>query len=165
MLNKFLDESKRIISSCEKISEAIKNFGEKTENKIKEICYICEINKINEKAIEYFRKPKRYLLFDLDLSNDTVECESYYFHGLPVPSDIDVEENKDKEIVISWKNDEQRINDYNDKYKIKYSIELIRGIHKSTFETSQKKILLEKYVKDTNYKVRIKTIINDSSSE
>lgn len=26
-------------------------------------------------------------------------------------------------------------------------------------------MLLEKYVKDTNYKVRIKTIINDSSSE
>ena len=37
-LNNFLTESKKIKSSCERITEAIKNFGVKTKNKIKELC-------------------------------------------------------------------------------------------------------------------------------
>lgn len=167
-LNNFLMESERIKSSCESIYEAIKNFGEKTENKIKELCYISEINKNSEIAKDFFSKPKRTLYFTLNLSDDNINncsyiSSSYYFSGLPVPEDITVEENEDKNLVISWKNNEYIINNF-DIYKIKYSIELINGNNKSTYETSEKKLILKKLLKDTNYKVRIKTLINASSS-
>lgn len=161
-LNNFLIESKRIILSCTKLSKAIKDFGE--ENRIKEIYYICEISKNNEKVKEYLKKPKRNLQIELDLSNYIINCDSNYFNGLPVPNDINAEENNEQNLVISWKNDEYIINNYNDRNKIKYGIELNCGINKYSFETSVKKLVLEKYLKDKDFKVRIKTIINDSCS-
>ena len=161
-LNNFLTESKRIILSCIKISRAIKDFG--ADNKIKEIYYICEINKNNEKVKEYLKMPKRNLQFELDLPNDKINCDSYYFSGLPAPSDINVEESNEKKLVISWKNDANAVKNYFDRHKIKYAIELEGGINKYSFVTSDKKIVMAKYNKDMNYKVRIKTIINDSCS-
>ena len=161
-LNNFLTESKRIISSCIKISDAIKGFEE--GNKIKEIYYICEINKNNEKVKEYLKKPKRNLEFELDLPNDKINCDSYYFSGLPVPNDINAEESFEKKLVISWQNDEHKINNFSDRNQIKYGIELKCGVNKYSFERNEKKLVLEKYDKDVNYKVRIKTIINGSCS-
>lgn len=161
-LNNFLVESNRIILSCIRISKEIKDFGE--ENKIKELYYICEINKNNEKVKAYLKKPIRNLEFEIDLPNDKINCDSYYFNGLPVPNDINVEENDEQKIVIYWKNDNYVINDFNDRYKIKYGIELKCGINKYSFETSEKKLVLTKYDKNANCKVRIKTIINDSCS-
>ena len=167
-LNNFLIESERIKLSCKRISEAIKNFGEKNENKIKELCYISEINKNNQKAKVFFNEPKRTLDFTLNLSDDdfessNYESSSYYFSGLPVPEDINVEENGDKKIVLSWKINKYKITNYYDRYKIKYSIELKNENNVSKFETSEKKVIIQKLLKDTNYKVRIKTMINVSS--
>ena len=168
-LNAFLILAKSISLSCKRMSEAIKKFGQKTENKIKELSYISEINKNNEEAKDFFKEPIRTLNLTLDLSEEnflssSCNCSSYYFSGLPVPENINIEENRDKNLVISWNNNENII-DYSDRYKIKYSIELMKCNNKSTFETSEKKIVFKKFSKDTNYKVRIKTVINESSSD
>lgn len=161
-LNNFLIESKRIILSSSIISRAIKDFG--AQNKIKEIYYICEINKKNEKIKEFLKKPKRNLEFEVDLSNYKINCDSYYFDGLPVPNDINAEESCEKKLVISWKNDEYVINNFSDIKKIKYAIELKSGNNKYSFVTNEKKLVMTEYDKDANYKIRIKTMINDSCS-
>ena len=82
---------------------------------------------------------------------------------MPIPKDISIEENENKKVVISWNGNEHKIN-FSDRIKMKYSIELTYGNNKSTYETSEPKLVLEKFLKDTNYKVRIKMSINESSS-
>ena len=164
-LNNFLKRTENIISSFENISKAITDFGDPEESHIiRTWCYISEINKHNEKASDLFKDPKRTLLFSFNEDDLTINYTNYYFDGLPVPEDIYIEENGEKNIEISWKNDEEKIKDYSDRNKIEYEIQIKNNLKLSEFKSKEKKLILKNIDRQKQYKIRIRTVLNNSYS-
>ena len=166
-LESFLNESQRIISSYKNIAEAIKIFGEESNNSIiKTLSYISEIKKSNLKADIFLKKPKCTLLFSFHQENDKIDYKNYFFSGLPSPDDINVEINENNELVISWKIDKTKIND-NDLDKIQYFIEIKRHNYfycKKEFNYSETEITLINFENNCDYQVKIRACLNNISS-
>ena len=164
-LNNLLKRTENIISSFGNISKAINNFGDKDESHIiRTWCYISEINKYNEKARILFKEPKRTLFFSFDEDEHTINYKNYYFDGLPVPEGLCFKENGEDKIEITWKNDESIIKDYSDRNKIEYEIEIKSITNKSDFKSKEKKLILKNLDKHRQYKIHIRTVLNNSYS-
>ena len=164
-----LIKSNDIISSLDKIGSEIFDFNSKKKEShlIKIWCYTSEINKYNEKANDFINELKRTLLFSFDESKIDINYSNYYFSGLPIPEDIIVEKIEENKIEISWKNDENKIKDINDRNDIKYKIKIKNNKNRFSFETKEtkeKKLILDILRKDNKYQVVIRTILNDSES-
>ena len=162
-LNNFLKRTENIISSFADISKAIESFGKLKESHIiRTWCYISEINKYNEKANNLFKEPKKTLFFSFDEDKDSINYRNYYFDGLPVPENIIFEKNEKTEIEITWKCDESLFKDYSDREKIKYEIEIKSIIKK--YESKEKKLILKNMDNQKQYKIHIRTVLNNSYS-
>ena len=59
----------------------------------------------------------------LNFIEDNVKYEEYYFNGLSIPKDIQINNIKSNEIEISWKIDDLNIINI-DKNQIKYKVEI-----------------------------------------
>ena len=164
-LNDFLKRTENIISSFGNISKAINNFGDKDESHIiRTWCYISEINKYNDKASILIKEPKRTLSFSFNEGEHTINYKNYYFNGLPIPEDLCFKENGENKIEITWKNDESIIKDYSDRNKIEYEIEIKSITNKSEFKSKEKKLILKNLDKQKQYKIHIRTVLNNSYS-
>ena len=164
-LNNFLKRTENIISSFADISKAIESFGKLKESHIiRTWCYISEINKHNEKANNLFKEPKKTLFFSFDEDKDSINYRNYYFDGLPVPEDILFEKNDKNEVEITWKSDESLIKNYFDRDKIKYEIEVKSIVKKYEYESKEKKLILKNMDNQKQYKIHIRTVLNNSYS-
>ena len=164
-LNNFLKRTENIISSFADISKAIESFGKLKESHIiRTWCYISEINKYNEKANNLFKEPKKTLFFSFDEDKDSINYRNYYFDGLPVPEDILFEKNDKNEVEITWKSDESLIKNYFDRDKIKYEIEVKSIVKKYEYESKEKKLILKNMDNQKQYKIHIRTVLNNSYS-
>ena len=164
-LNNFLKRTENIISSFADISKAIESFGKLKESHIiRTWCYISEINKYNEKADNLFKEPKRTLFFSFDKDELSINYRNYYFDGLSVPEDILLEKNEKNEIEITWKSDESLIKDSSDRDKIKYEIEIKSIVKKYEYESKEKKLILKNMDNQKQYKIHIRTVLNNSYS-
>lgn len=161
-----MNESNKIISLCERLEEPLNIFYKQIEKPIiKTLNYISEINKNNIKIKEFINEPKCTLISSFDKSDITLEYINYYFSGLPIPEDIEIKQNLDNKITISWKINKNKIKE-EDKDKIQYLIEMRNSYDiYFSYKSSDTKIVLKNVRKNVNYKIRIKTYLNQSYSE
>lgn len=163
-LNKFLKEANNILLSSENIYKATKNNNITNDNyEIKTLLYISEINKTNERAKIFFKKPIRNLnlnigtfpnntsLFGPNIYNYTY----YYFSGITVPKNITVTKNNNK-LLISWFVDELRIKD-----SMKYCLQIKINGEESIYESNFTSFELDKYDENADYEIKVRLCIND----
>ena len=153
-----LSESSKIIISLERIKKAIKYYAKKNiTNKIKSFYYISEINNNNLKALNFYKKPLRNIDISLNSELNTLNYKDYYFSGIPIPKNINIEEKGDK-IFISWDIDEFRIKIYNIK-DIEYVVEIKNRVFVCNIKSSAKTTFIEKNRMDGELNIKIKAFI------
>ena len=153
-----LSESSKIIISLERIKKAIKYYAKKNiTNKIKSFYYISEINNNNLKALNFYKKPLRNIDISLNSELNTLNYKDYYFSGIPIPKNINIEEKEDK-IFISWNIDEFRIKNYNIK-DIEYMVEIKNRGFVCNIKSSAKTTFIEKNRMDGELNIKIKAFI------
>ena len=153
-----LSESSKIIISLERIKKAIKYYAKKNiTNKIKSFYYISEINNHNLKALDFYKKPIRNIDISLNSELNTLNYKDYYFSGIPIPKNINIEEKEDK-IFISWNIDEFRIKNYNIK-DIEYMVEIKNRGFVCNIKSSAKTTFIEKNRMDGELNIKIKAFI------
>ena len=101
----------------------------------------------------------------LNFIEDNVKYEEYYFNGLSIPKDIQINNIKSNEIEISWKIDDLNIINI-DKNQIKYKVEIRKENEqfKSVYEGNNLNCKIDKLNSDTNYEIRIYTLYNNINS-
>ena len=132
-----------------------KNKEEKQKMKIiRNLTYVSKINKSQkgmDAMINTFMKNIK-----LNFIEDNIKYEEYYFNGLPIPNDIQINDVKSNSFNISWK-----IDDFNllniDKKKINYIIEIRKENEqfKSIYEGNNMNYNIDKLNSNTNYEIRI----------
>ena len=153
-----LSESSKIIISLERIKKAIKYYAKKNiTNKIKSFYYISDINNNNLKALNFYKKPLRNIDISLNSELNTLNYKDYYFSGIPIPKNINIEEKEDK-IFISWNIDEFRIKNYNIK-DIEYMVEIKNRGFVCNIKSSAKTTFIEKNRMDGELNIKIKAFI------
>ena len=160
-LEKFYIESNDILLSCERIYKAIQNYEKNNENnsKIKTLCYISKINKINIEVKDLLQKP--FENTEISFKNDnTLDYKNYFINGIPKPKNIEIEQ-KDSKLYISWNID----NSYLDIENIQYLIILKNDKEESKYESSNTNLIIQEYKLDTHYEVKISTIVDDEINE
>ena len=153
-----LSESSKIIISLERIKKAIKYYAKKNiTNKIKSFYYISEINNNNLKALDFYKKVIRNIDISLNSELNTLNYKDYYFSGIPIPKNINIEEKGDK-IFISWDIDEFRIKNYKIK-DIEYMVEIKNRGFVCNIKSSAKTTFIEKNRMDGELNIKIKAFI------
>ena len=74
------------------------------------------------------------------------------------------EKNDKNEVEITWKSDESLIKNYFDRDKIKYEIEVKSIVKKYEYESKEKKLILKNMDNQKQYKIHIRTVLNNSYS-
>ena len=156
-LEKFYIESNDILSSCERINKAIQNYEKNNDNntKIKTLCYISKINKVNVEVKGILQKS--FENTEISFKNDnSLDYKNYYINGIPKPKNIEIEQ-KDNKLYISWNID----NSYLDIENIKYLIILKDDKEESKYESSNTNIIIQEYKLQTYYEIKISVIVDD----
>jgi len=101
----------------------------------------------------------------LDFIDDKIKYEEYYFNGLSIPKNIQINDIKYNNCHISWKIDDINILNI-DKNKIKYKIEIRKENEQfnSIYENNNMNYNINKLESNTNYEIRICTIYNNIHS-
>ena len=165
-LEKYLTDSNDMLSCFERINKALKNYEKKNNNNdIKTLCFISEIQKVNDEAQDILEKPIKNVDIKYNTLFLSLEYKDYYFNGIPTPKDINVWK-KDEQVYITWDIDDIRIKNY-DKEKIQYLILISKGKNKITYKTLEKSLLLDKdeCKNKIEYLVKICTFKDDSYSD
>ena len=160
-LEKNLIEANDLISFCEKTNKAIEYYQKKINSEeIEKLYYISEINKTNDKVKECFIKPFKNLevTFNSELKN--INYKEYYFNGIPVPKNIQNNNQGNNTIIISWEIDDFKIRDYDIK-NIKYLLEIKNGDKLYSKETSEKRMTLVTNKLNKNYEIKIRVFVKD----
>ena len=97
--------------------------------------------------------------------NDKIKYEEYYFNGLSIPKNIQINDIKYNSCNISWKIDDINILNI-DKNKINYRIEIRKENEQfhPIFENNSMNYNINKLDSNSNYEIRICTIYNDINS-
>ena len=153
-----LSKSNNIIISLERINKAIKYYANKNvTNKIKFLYYISEINNYNLKALDFYKKPIRNIDISINLELNAINYKDFYFSGIPIPKNINIEEKEDK-IFILWDIDEFRITNYNIK-DIEYIVEVKNWFYVCNIKSSEKRTFIEKNRMTGDLNIKIKACI------
>ena len=106
-LEEYLSLVNILIKNYEKINKGIKTLNKDDENKniklIKNLTYISKLNK-NQKEMNNITK---MLMKNLKLNyiDDNIKYEEYYFNGLSIPKDIQINDITSNSFKLSWKID------------------------------------------------------------
>ena len=73
-------------------------------NIFKKLTYISKLNKNQKEMNILFQVLMKSLKFDF--IDDNIKYEEYYFNGLPIPNDIQINDVKSNSFNISWKIDD-----------------------------------------------------------
>ena len=101
----------------------------------------------------------------LNYIDDNIKYEEYYFNGLSIPKDIQINDITSNSFKLSWKIDDINILNI-DKNKIKYKIEIRKENEQfnSIYENNNMNCYIDKLNSDTNYEIRICSIYNNINS-
>ena len=131
--------------------------------KIKNLTYISKLNK-NQKEMNNITK---MLMKNLKLNyiNDNIKYEEYYFNGLSIPKDIQINDITLNSFKISWNIDDINILNI-DKNRMKYKIEIRKENEefKSIYENKDMNYIINNLNSDTNYEIRICSIYDNINS-
>ena len=166
-LEEHLSLTNSLIRNYEKINKGIQKFDKEEQdnniNLLKKLTYISKLNK-NQKEMS---KISQILMknLKLDFIDDKIKYEEYYFNGLSIPKNIQINDIKYNNCHISWKIDDINILNI-DKNKIKYKIEIRKENEQfnSIYENNNMNYNINKLESNTNYEIRICTIYNNIHS-
>ena len=98
----------------------------------------------------------------LNFIDDNIKYEEYYFNGLYIPKDVQINDIKLNSCNISWKIDDINILNI-DKNKIKFKIEIKKENEQfiSIYENINMNYNINKLESNTNYEIRLCTIYNN----
>ena len=158
-----------LIKNYEKINKGIQGLNKEESNKnmnlnlLKNLTYI---SKLNKNRNEMYKMPQILMKnLKLDFINDKIKYEEYYFNGLSIPKNIQINDIKYNSCNISWKIDDINILNI-DKNKINYRIEIRKENEQfhPIFENNSMNYNINKLDSNSNYEIRICTIYNDINS-
>ena len=166
-LEEHLSLTNSLIRNYEKINKGIQKLDKEEQdnniNLLKKLTYISKLNK-NQKEMS---KISQILMknLKLDFIDDKIKYEEYYFNGLSIPKNIQINDIKYNNCHISWKIDDINILNI-DKNKIKYKIEIRKENEQfnSIYENNNMNYNINKLKSNTNYEIRICTIYNNIHS-
>ena len=166
-LEENLSLSNTLIRNYEKINKGIQILNKDEQNKninmIKTLAYISKLNKNKKEMNDISRTAMKSM--KLDFIDDNIKYEEYYFNGLPLPKDIQINDINSNGCNISWKIED--INMLNiEKNKIKFRIEIRKEKENfiSIYEDNSMNYNLNKLDSNTNYEIRICSIYNNIHS-
>ena len=163
-LEEHLSLTNSLIRNYEKINKGIQKLDKEEQdnniNLLKKLTYISKLNK-NQKEMS---KISQILMknLKLDFIDDKIKYEEYYFNGLSIPKNIQINDIKYNNCHISWKIDDINILNI-DKNKIKYKIEIRKENEQfnSIYENNNMNYNINKLESNTNYEIRLCTIYNN----
>ena len=167
-LEEYLSLLNTIIRNYERLNKGMQILNKEEKNNInmiKKLTYISELNK-KQKEMDNISK----LLMKskkLDFIDDNIRYQEYYFNGLPIPKDIQVNDINSNSFCVTWKIDDLNLLNI-DKNKIKYKIELRKENEQkfeSIYESKNNNHYLNKLESNINYEMRICSAYNDINSE
>ena len=166
-LEEHLSLANSLIKNYEKINKGIQGLNKEGQNNninlLKNLTYVSKLNK-NQKEMN---KISQILMknLKLDFIDGNIKYEEYYFNGLSIPKDIQINDIKVNSCNISWKIDDINILNI-DKNKIKYKIEIRKENEQfnSIYENNNMNYNINKLESNTNYEIRLCTIYNNINS-
>ena len=164
-LENYLSESNNIIRICDKINKGISKLEKNNNhNNIQNISYVSKINKIQKEMDDLNYESMVNIKINFDEKNANVNYEKYTFNGIPIPSNILIDEITTSSFKISWKID-QNI-EYSD--KIKFRLEIKKENEKENFnkiyEGNQNNYSIKGLSQYTNYEIRICSFYDNYNS-
>ena len=164
-LEEHLSLANSLIRNYEKINKGIQSLNKEKQNKninlLKNLTYISKLNKNQNEMNKLSQISMKNL--KLDFIDDNIKYEEYYFTGLSIPKDIQVNDINSNSCNVTWQIDD--INDI-DKNEIKFIIELRKEQEQSIskYESKNMKYNINKLEPNTNYEIRICSIYNNAKS-
>ena len=124
-LEEYLFLVNNLIKNYENINKGINSLDKKEQNKninmIKNLTYVSKINK-NKKEMNKITQLLMKSL-QLDFIDNNIKYKYYYFNGLSIPKEIEINDIKLNSFNLSWKIDDINILNI-DKNELKYKIEI-----------------------------------------
>ena len=131
-LENFLSESNRILKIREKITKGIKALErEKEKNMIKVLSYVSKINSNKKETNDLLGKLMKNLNLSFQEEETSIKYIDYFFNGLPIPKDIQINDIDIISAKLTWNIDDTNIINL-DKNKLNYKVEIRK------FESNEK---------------------------
>ena len=164
-LENFISESIEIIKGNEKINKYTQYFEKNREKSnpdiIKTLSYISEIENNNQKVFHFINESMINMNINFNENINTLEYIDYYFNGISSPINIQLNEENNNIINISWKIDEQ-FKILGKAYQSKFNIEIIdKNNNIYEFEGKETNIEIRNLIYNEDYEFRIRTIYNN----
>ena len=164
-LENFISESIEIIKGNEKINKYTQYFEKNREKSnpdiIKTLSYISEIENNNQKVFHFINESMINMNINFNENTNTLEYIDYYFNGISSPINIQLNEENNNIINISWKIDEQ-FKILGKAYQSKFNIEIIdKNNNIYEFEGKETNIEIRNLIYNEDYEFRIRTIYNN----
>ena len=162
-LENFLSESSNLIRMCDRINKGVKKLENNNENNIvKTLSYISKINKIQKEINILDNQLLRNVNLDFKEEKSDIIFDEYFFNGCPIPNNIEITDITNSSFKVSWKIDINNKNDDINKYKFKIELKNEKDNNfVQVYEGSQSYFKIEELSQNSNYEIRICTIIND----
>jgi len=158
----FLSESNKQINIGDRINKGIKTL-KNGKNNIKLLTYISKINKSEKEMKNLFQELMRNIKLSFEKEKKIINYEEYYFNGIPSPKDIQFKDIYTDSIHISWKIDNLKINNIDNK-EIKYKVEMKKENKNKKFikvyEGNNNNCNIENLKNKTNYEFRLCSFYN-----
>ena len=162
-----LSKINNILRNCERILKGIKIIKEEENTMIKKLNYISNINKNQKEMKLLFQQLMKNIKISFDEKNSNILYEEYYFHGLPIPKNIEISDIKSDSFKISWNIDDIKIKNIDNK-EIKCKIEIKKEKDNefiSVYEGKDNNYIINNLNMYTNYEIRLCSIFNNIKSE
>ena len=164
-LENFISESIEIIKGNEKINKYTQYFEKNREKSnpdiIKTLSYISEIENNNQKVFHFINESMINMNINFNENTNTLEYIDYYFNGISSPINIQLNEENNNIINISWKIDEQ-FKILGKAYQSKFNIEIIdKNNNIYEFEGKETNIEIRNLIYNEDYEFRIRTMYNN----
>ena len=162
-LENFLSESNNIIRICDKINKGISKL-EKNNNHyiIQNISYVSKINKIQKEIDDLNYESMINIKINFDEKNANVNYEKYVFNGIPIPSNILIDEITNSSFKANWKIEQN--NEFKDKIKFRLEIKKENENFNKIYEGNQNSYSINGLLSNTSYEIRICSFYDNYNS-
>ena len=161
----FLTETNEGIRIGNKIKKGIDKLQKEKENNIiKVIAYISKLNKSQKKMNNLFKELIKNTNINFLEKENKIKYEDYYFNGIQIPKNIEVNNIGNFNVDVTWKIDEIKIENLNNndtKFRVEIKKENPYDKFIQVYEGMNKNYKIINLESDTNYQIRINCINNN----